>query len=415
MFKSQLIRFENRTGIDIEYYLFNGSWLILSQIISIFSGILLAVVLTRSLSLEVFGSYQYLIALFGMFSFLSVPGIKTSLMGSLSKGFDGGFLKGLKLRFIWSLLGIPILAMIGLYYVWFTGQKELAVAIIIASMLFPFWGVSDMWQIIFQSKQMFKILSLYSIAAMLLNVVTIILILVFSQNVIVLFAANIGSRIIVNSLILWRAFPFLSNAIEEEEWRSYGYYLSKINILAVLTGKLDHILVGVFMGMESLALYTIGIKMAIQVQGLVSSLLQTTTPKIARADTVNREKYLILFTGTLAASILLIVISPGIIRLLFTEAYNDSIIFTQIILGALPFFVINNVYAKHFKYYVKNRNIIFLIHIFSPLTRILLQLAIIISFQSIGLAIIFACKPIINLFWLFLLNKIYAEQNSLKQ
>ena len=216
----------------------------------------------------------------------------------------------------------------------------------------------------------------------------------------------------LNLLFLKKSLEFAKNSREEHGWEHYGYFLTKINILTLLTARLDQILVGSLLGVEALAVYAIGIKFSKAIQDLIKQLLTLTTPKIARSNTLDRRKYATAFLATSAVSVVLIMLTPTAIRVMFTSQYNDSIYLAQIYLAFLPFFVINNIYQKHFKYYLRDRDIMLKLYTIAPLIRGVLLVLFTSLYGVIGAALVQGSRTIIHILVSLFLSKLLVKEDT---
>ena len=81
---------------------------------------------------EVFGEYQFVLSVLAIISILSIPGLNISLIRSVARGYEGDYKKVVKVSFKWSLLGVPVLLMVGSYY--YLHQRQLlGIALMISS------------------------------------------------------------------------------------------------------------------------------------------------------------------------------------------------------------------------------------------------------------------------------------------
>ena len=406
---------QRKTRLDLRYYWINSKYLFVQQAVFILSALVLAVILARYLSRQTYGEYQLLLAIIGMLSFVSVPGISDAAFSALARGYDGAFLKGLKIRLGWSTCGIPLLLTVGAYYFFYKDQPTLGLGFLIVAFFFPFQSTLGTWSTLLRAKKDFRTNAIYTSILTLSNTLILTTAVWFGNGKLIpLVLASVVSFSVLNLLALKASLRFINNNKEESGWEKYGYFLTKVNILALLTGRLDHILVGSLLGVEKLAVYAIGVRFAKVIQDLLTQLLTLTTPKIAQSDTLDKKKYTLAFLTTLMGSILLILLTPPTMKFLFTSRYDDSIHLSQIIFGFLPFFVINNIYQKHFKYYVKNRDIILGSHIISPLIRSVLLLLFVSMYGIVGVALVQGSRSIIYILVSFFLSKRFLTKDILK-
>jgi len=127
-----------KLGLDLPYFVKNGFWVVVRQFVEVVAGISISIVFARLASQEVYGQYQFILSIFATISVLSIPGLNTSIIKSTAEEKDGEYKNIVKISFFWSFLGIPILFAIGMYY-YLTGGATLGIALIIASIFFPFF------------------------------------------------------------------------------------------------------------------------------------------------------------------------------------------------------------------------------------------------------------------------------------
>jgi O-antigen/teichoic acid export membrane protein len=395
-----------KLGINLSFFLKNGFWLTLAQIVTLTTGAALMVILARYLSQETFGHYQFLIAWISTFALFSIPDLNASILNSVANGKDGTYKKALRVRFRWSLLGIPALAALAFYYFYFKADPLIGSGLLMISLAFPFLHTPTSWTVFLQAKERFELSAKYTSLQSLLNFFAITASVIIGKGQLLpIFGTYLGVMLFSNLIFLKFSFKLIKNEKETDDWKDYGFFLTKINVLAILAGRLDIILVGVFLGIETLAIYAIGSRFAILFQTSLNNLLMMVTPTIARQNTLNFKKYFFIFLGTSFVSLILILITPWLIVFLFTDKYIESVYLSQIILAFSPFFVINNLYGKHVKYYLKERRWQLIATLSSPIVRTTLMGVLLYSFGIVGMAVAQGMKQMVSLIIYFLLFK----------
>ena len=100
--------FGKKLGLNLNYFIKNGSWALFRQFIDILTGLFLTTAFARLLTEEVYGQYRLIITLVEIFSFISIPGLNTAIIRSVARGYDGDYKKVVKVSFYWSLLALPV-------------------------------------------------------------------------------------------------------------------------------------------------------------------------------------------------------------------------------------------------------------------------------------------------------------------
>lgn len=131
-------KYGRKFGLDLPYFVKNGFWVILRQGVGAITGLALSVAFARLATQEVFGQYQFILSILSIVSILSIPGLNTSIIRSAARGCDGDYKEVVRVSFIWSLLGVPALLIIGGYY-YIYQSHPLGIALMISSIFFRFF------------------------------------------------------------------------------------------------------------------------------------------------------------------------------------------------------------------------------------------------------------------------------------
>ena len=101
-FKAPLERF---LKIDLRYTVSGGFFLTLTQITSAVGALGLTIAFANLLPVETYGTYRYVLAVYGLLAIASLPGIDTAVLQSVSQGYDSAFKTGVFAKLRWGLLG----------------------------------------------------------------------------------------------------------------------------------------------------------------------------------------------------------------------------------------------------------------------------------------------------------------------
>ncbi len=127
-----------RVGLDLLYFVNNGSWLFLKQLIGGICGLLLSVAFARMTTKEIFGQYQLILSIFSIVSLISIPGLNISVARSVARGNDGDYKNSVKKSFFWSLFGIPVLWITGVFY-YLIESHIFGITLMLSGLFFPFF------------------------------------------------------------------------------------------------------------------------------------------------------------------------------------------------------------------------------------------------------------------------------------
>jgi len=395
--KTSLKRTQKYTGTDNVALSKNSFWVLMRQGFALIFAIIVSVAATRLLTKEIFGQYQLVLAILSTLAFISIPGLNSTVIKAVARGKDGDYAKAVKTSFLWSLIATPILMVIGLVF-YINGDITVGLGCMIGALFFPFLYAPNTWHSLFQGKEKFKTLTLWSTTQGAIHAVAMaIAIFLFRDNVLLLILTYFSSQTIFNSVFYKKSLKFVNNKDKEEDTITYGFFLTKIRILSQISGYLDKIVVGIFISPEALAVYSIGVMFAEKTQQFVKGLTSIVTPKIARHGFKSKRHYFYVFILTLAFSLLLVLISPFIITFLFSEKYSESIILSQIMFLFLPFYVIHGFYQTDITYYHIRKKILAGGIMISAIISIILIFVILPLFDIAGLAALKGSKPLITL------------------
>jgi len=409
-------KYGRKIGLDLPYFVKNGFWMALRIAAKTFFGVILYMALARFVSQEIFGQYQFIISIFAIVYVFSHPGLNTSLLRSAARGYDGDYRLAVKKSFRTSFLGVPVILLLGAYY-YFSGQRGLGISLMISSAFFPFFYAPNTWEWFLQGKHKFNVLMRYSAVQSFINVAaTILVIFLKNGNLIWIMTVYLVSYVFFNGLYYLKSLKYIENNKKDPDFLSYGRFLTKINILSVISNNADKILVGMLLGPINLAIYTIISLIATKFKDIIKSFMAMFFPKMTTLKInfsefmkLHKNKLVILLFSFLALSIVYYAAIPFVNKIMFTDKYfefsNISRLFSITIFLSIPIGVLG--------YYINARKNEFAIMLTNPvfnIIRILLNIYFIWNFKLLGAAIAFNVSMIL---WVGLhLYGIFHEENS---
>ncbi|PKL74042.1 MAG: hypothetical protein CVV29_00320 [Methanobacteriales archaeon HGW-Methanobacteriales-2] len=340
--KEIMDNYSKKIGIDLDYFIKNSFLTILIQISNITLSLILTIFLARFTTKDVFGSYNFIISIISMLTIISMPGFNFTLIKSASRGKDGLYNKIFKLRFFWSLIGVPFLIFVGLYYFYFENQM-IGLGLLLASIFFPFFDPPTIWVKLLQGKKRFDLVTKNSIIIIFIRTVTIIIATILgSGNIIPILIAFLIAHSSLNLLYYYKSKNLLINNEIEEKWKKSGYKLTFVELSSYIYNYADKIIVGVILGPVELAIYVIATNIIYQIIGSIDQLLKVIYPKIfeMNSDSIIKslKRFIFKFTLLIVGFVfLLILILPTLIPLLFSSEYADAILLAQISTLIIPF------------------------------------------------------------------------------
>lgn len=330
---------------DYAVFIKNTSWTSINQVFTILLGVLLTIIFARFTSKELFGEYNFLNSIIAIISIVAIPGLNTSMLRSISRGMDGVYIKAVKLSLMWSLLGVPILFLIGCYY-YFFNNPIIGLALFIASIFFPLIYAPNNWIALLQGKKRFDIFAKYSIIQSIIRT-SAILFAIFSgpTNLIIIFLSFLVSGAVTNVLFFFKSKHYIENNEEENGWKKSGYKLTFNDFVDLSYDNLDKILIGIFLGPVELAVYAIAVSIVSALKGSLIQIITVISPSVYAMEKKTLKSIL---KKTLPSIILLniifmlivILVLPFIINLLYSQKYDDSIFIAQVYSITIPLAII---------------------------------------------------------------------------
>src|SRR5574341_893188 len=107
---------EKWTELDVMYYVRGGAWLFSTQFLLILGSLGLAMGFAHLTSKEIFGQFQFVLAVLGTLSVLSFPGANTAVQLGASQNKDATLIQGVLYKLKRSILGILGLLIVAFYF-----------------------------------------------------------------------------------------------------------------------------------------------------------------------------------------------------------------------------------------------------------------------------------------------------------
>lgn len=369
-----LLRYsENYTQTDMVYFASGGFWLALGQVISTIASFLLLIAFANFVPKEVYGSYQYILATAGILAIATLTSMKTAVARASARGFEGTFLKALKERMKWGLLGAVGSLLVALYY-FLEGNPTLTISFLIVGIFLPFMDPLAVFNSHLQGKKLFKVATVYGIVFHSIRAALIILVLYVTNNILLILATYfISTTILRFFLFQYTKNRYTSNNTVEPGALIYGKHLSLMDVLGQTAIQIDKILIWHFLGPAPLAIYSFSLSPVVRLQSLVRLLEPLALPKFAttQVEVIKKTLPKKLFRFLLLLipiTIVYILVAPWIYKIFFPN-YLDSVIFSQvfaIVILFAPQKLIGTALTIH-----ANKKSLYIIYTLGPVSKII--------------------------------------------
>jgi len=378
------------------------------------TGILLTVAFSRLATKETFGNYQFILSILSILSVISIPGINVAIIKYTSHEKDGVYIRGSRLRFLYSLIGIPLMLIIGAYFYYYD-SRAVGIGLMSISVLFPLFHGLNSWGPFLVGKKRFKYIFIYKSVYSVVNLAVLVLVIFLSSENLTLI---ILSYMLVNSIfnIIYTLITrkLIKDSKEPPGWRREGYKLTARSIISLLYNNVDKIIIGLLLGPEELAVYSIAVVIYRKLLFFVKEVLNVITPKLfekTKDEDYKLEKKTMLFAALLILLFvaIIIIIIPRMYLLFFSEKYADSIRYAQIYMIIVPISFINNI-IQIFLIGKNKINVIIRNQVISICLNLVLYFVLIPIWGIYGAII----SSFVYFLTLLLLNYVFLRRNSRK-
>lgn len=337
--KAKVNEYSKRYQIDLAYAIKNEFWVYLRLGISLLIGLAVSVTFARLVPKEVYGQYNFILAILAIASLLSIPGLASAVARSTARGYEGNYKQAVKTRFLWSLLGIPALLGVGAYYYYYNTQI-IGIGLMMSSIFLPFIYAPNTWDSFLAGKKRFDLAARYGSLQVAISAAAIIGILFLNaSHLVLILAAYLITSSLLACLLYWRSLKYIENKAKDNECQKYGYFLTTTNIVGTLAKNIDKILIGILLGAPKLAIYAIAIVIPTRLADVLKLAWSPFTPKISEqeisiGDVWGKIKRLIapLALMVLGGSLLYWLFIDDIMLLLFSSKYMEAGIYSKMLL-----------------------------------------------------------------------------------
>ena len=399
--KSRLHRFlrwsEKYTKTDMVYLARAGFWSNLNFVIVSVFALLLSIAFANLLPRDTYGTYQYLIALSGIITALTLAGMNSAVIQSVARGNEGDLRATVRVQLLWSAVPTA-LGLVGAFYYWFAGNGMTAIGLAIVALLAPIGNVYNTYQAFLTGKRDFKQLFVYTTLAAAAYYASMFVAMLFVKSAAFLVFVNLA----VNTAVTFYAYrrtlaKYKPNDTTDQGTIPYGKHLSVMNAFGTAIAQLDSVLVFHFLGAADLALYSFASLLPERVGGLFKFISSAALPKFSTQTHENIRgtilgKTLRAALAGVMATLLYMFFAPLLFRVLF-PAYLDAVHYT-ILYAAVIITLAANLPATALVAQQRKREL-YVYNLVNPVILLALQVPLLLSF---GIAGILVARIISNLF-----------------
>lgn len=246
-----------RLKVDLRYVAKGGVWLAAGQAASTLAGLAVTLALANLLTAEAYGSYKYVLSLYGTIAVFSLSGMPTAVTRATARGHDGTFREAVRTSLRWGL-GMTALGVgIGAYYL-YQGNGTLGWAMVASGLVAPLIQSLALYHPFVNGKKDFHVSSTFSFSYSFFPPLALIATAFLAPNPLALVLAFLGGQLVVHAAhYFWTLRRYRPSGDVDPASIGYGKHLSLMNIAGGISFQLDKLLVWHALGAAPLAVYSI--------------------------------------------------------------------------------------------------------------------------------------------------------------
>ncbi|MDQ3014264.1 MAG: oligosaccharide flippase family protein [bacterium] len=345
----QLLRWSERyTKTDMVYMASGAFWGNLNGLFLAFLSLVTSILFARFLTKEAFGTYQYVLAIGGLITAITLTGMNTAVTRAVARGFEGDYKKSVKYQLKFGIIAMLVsFAIAGWYYT--KGNTDLGLSFLWIGLFMPAANALNTWAAYMGGKKFFKIGTRYGFINMSVTYIGIIVVLYVTQSFVWVIFANFFFGLLSNIIIYFLiARRFEINDATDPETIPYGNHLTVMAIPGFIATQIDALLIFQFIGPAPLAVYSFATIIPEKLAGMLKFIpnialpkLSEKTPKEVGQILFKRIWVILAFLGLIAFAYA--ELAPFFFKIFFPQ-YTASVPYTQIY--ALSFFSVGAVFVQ---------------------------------------------------------------------
>lgn len=336
---------EKLLGLDSNYLVNSGFWVTAKQTSASISALIIPFVFTRLADKEAFGIYNLAISVFVTASVFSLPGVLNAVIEQSARNFDGSLLKGIKIRFYFSVLGGIFLALLGLFYI-SQNKETVGLIIVLSSFIFPIYFSFSTYDAFLTGKKAFKKQATYYGIFYLISTLIIVTCLVLNLSIILLVLVILTIQALFNLIYSIKTLREVGNQKVEKDFTSFSVINSLVTGLGVISSNIDSVLLGTLIGLPQLAIYSVANLLPDGISKNLRNYFAIYTVKLIphkphRKREITKKFYFRLILLGVFIFITFYALIPFLIQILFPKSYLEAIFYSRLLGLAFFFLPIN--------------------------------------------------------------------------
>jgi O-antigen/teichoic acid export membrane protein len=247
---------EKYTKTDMVYLASSSFWLHSTSWLVALCSFLLYIVFGNVLSVEVYGTYQYLISLGALIGAFTLTGMNGAVSRAVTQGFEGSYRRAVSVQLRWGVAPLLGSWAVAAYYL-LNGNQTIGFGLLLLGVFIPLNTALNTYGAYLAAKADFKRNFKYSLLVNLPYLVGVALVAVSLPAALALLAANLITQAIGYFAAHRQTLRiYKPNDREDPGAMRYGRHLSIMNFIGAAAAQVDNILVFNMLGPAQLALYS---------------------------------------------------------------------------------------------------------------------------------------------------------------
>ena len=325
---------EHTFKTDVRYALRGGFFLTLSQVTSAVAALALTVAFANLLPVETYGTYRYVLAVYGLLAIASMPGVDTAVLQSVSRGYDSALKTGISTKLRWSLIG-TLASFVYAAYHYVNGSLVMGHIFIVVGLALPLMESYSLYISFLNAKKLFRTWVGWDIATQAFSVLALIGAMVATKNIVALVVAYFVPYILMR-LLATRSVQrrYATEFVGDPGLLQYGRSMTLIQVVTRIMASADQIVLYHVLGPAQVAIYSLAMAVPNRIQSVFRSSGLLAFPKFAnRTDAEVAQslprKMLLFALGIIIICVLYVLLAPFVFSAIFPK-YLPSLVYSQV-------------------------------------------------------------------------------------
>ncbi len=294
--------------------LYNSFWIGVRYLVVSLAGLAMTIAFARLGNPQLFGEYQVLIAIFSIFSILSIPGLNLVALKGIVDDHPEIVRRVVRTSFRTSLLALPLFIMYG-GWLFIQGKNfEFLVAFLVGALVFPFFYAPNTWYTVYEGKSQFSPVSKRIMAQTF--AVSILLILAIAINAPLWFLVLVyfGGTSVFHWYYYFESLSQVGRDVSEIDLDiRYGWWVTIQKFFLSLGDNVPALILPLLFGLTGFAMYQTAFLFFSAIAGFVAGLSALYLPSLFKGAGGVRQKTILqqLYMGLLAFIVLRICIEAA--------------------------------------------------------------------------------------------------------